>query len=244
MSRLPTHTTPSHYVINYTTLDLEKSKFTGNVNISLDIRKEEIETNYIRLHLIDLHIIKGFLRQLGGNEKTFDLVQVAYHKKDQTCELVFDNLGSLSELEGGNNFSLYLEFQGDLNRQMKGLYRSQYIGLDNTSQVMACTQFEATDARRAFPCFDEPNFKATFELSVTMKSNVVANSNTPVESTESRYVNVGACLEVVKTWKFGGTPKMSTYLLALVVGNFDSISRTSSKSKIQTSVYTVRYFQT
>ena len=123
---------------------------------------------------------------------------------------------------------------------MKGLYRSQYIRLDNTLQVMASTQFEATDARRAFPCFDEPNFKATFELSVTMKSNVVANSNTPVESTESRYVNVGACLEVVKTWKFGGTPKMSTYLLEILIAFLELPQ--NQRFKHQYTWY--RYFQT
>ena len=88
------------------------------------------------------------------------------------------------------------------------------------------SQFEATDARRAFPCWDEPAIKATFQLTVVVPSDRMAVSNTPVISTNT-------CAGR-KTWKFAPTPKMSTYLLAVVVGDFDS-TRSLAKHRAQST---------
>jgi len=100
-------------------------------------------------------------------------------------------------------------------------------------------QFEATDARRAFPCWDEPAFKATFQLVATIplvnERNMLAVSNTPVTET-TEFLHDGGRY---KTYTFAPTPKMSTYLLALVVGEFDVVSAFSDKNQIQTSVYTM-----
>jgi puromycin-sensitive aminopeptidase len=117
---------------------------------------------------------------------------------------------------------------------MHGLYRSSFVGLDGQSHTMATTQFEATDARRAFPCFDEPALKATFCLKLCIPGHLQCISNTPPSSIHTTYVGTTP----TKTITFQTTPKMSTYLVALVVGQFDSISKTSNQ--IQTTVYTVR----
>ena len=259
MSRLSGHITPHHYNIKYTKLDIENGVFDGNVQISLTINRETTATtptSSISLHVVDLHITEGYLLREHQNQHQYQhesiqesdrldnkygLVELKHCNKNQICELVFDCFDLSSAVSNGeDSFLLYLEFRGELNRQMKGLYRSEYIGLDKCQHVMACTQFEATDARRAFPCFDEPSFKATFELSVTLKSHLVAISNIPVESTDSKCLVFGERNEILKTWKFEKTPKMSTYLVALVVGRFDYISTTSPTTRIQTSVYTVR----
>jgi len=105
--------------------------------------------------------------------------------------------------------------------------------MDGKRHVMATTQFEATDARRAFPCFDEPALKATFCLTVTIPGDLTAVSNTPMASTHTNFDGA----RCTKTVAFQKTPKMSTYLLALVVGQFDGISRTSNH--IVTTVWTV-----
>ena len=240
MSRLPKHTIPLHYNINYSKLDLVTGIFKGSVEISLKFCGKTL-IDSIQLHTLELHILDGSLKQVSSSGcddasiHEYKLTEIRYCKRNQISSLLFDGFKS-SELSEGELCVLSLDFSGKLNKQMKGLYQSNYTGLDGKNQVMACTQFEPTDARRAFPCFDEPGFKATFELSVTLDERLTCISNTPVQSTESIYLDGG----ILRRWKFSRTPKMSTYLLCLVTGKFDSISVTSSKTKIQTSVYTVR----
>jgi aminopeptidase N len=124
---------------------------------------------------------------------------------------------------------------------MRGLYRSSYYCDDDDDahdgdhgdnkkkkkkrRWIVSTQMEPTDARRAFPCWDEPALKATFRVRVTVPAHLTCLSNAPAESSHSR-----RCPETkrrVKTVAFGTTPRMSTYLVALVVGQFDSISMTA-----------------
>jgi len=104
---------------------------------------------------------------------------------------------------------------------------------------MLCTQFEATDARRAFPCWDEPACKATFQLSVNVP---ITNGYEPVAVSNTNALEVMTVFQdsgKYRRYTFAGTPKMSTYLLALVIGEFDVVSMHSPKTAIQTSVYTV-----
>merc|ERR1711931_496617 len=98
----------------------------------------------------------------------------------------------------------------------KGFYRSNYKTPDGEERVLACTQFEATDARRAFPCWDEPALKASFDLTLVVPKDRIALSNMPVKSETG--------LSSDDAWKvvsFDRTPVMSTYLLAFIVGEFD-----------------------
>lgn len=246
---------PTHYALNYTKLDLETNTFEGAVDIEIqsnDSTEEGNTTDHdsIILHALELHILDGFLlnkscrdddhqstTHAGENKsRKVELSKICYNKKDQTCELFFSGIHNLGSWR---MFVLHLKFCGELNRNMQGLYRSSYTGLDGKVKAMACTQFEATDARRAFPCFDEPNFKATFQLAVTLKyreGNLLeAVSNTPVETTKTTCTSNGT----FKEWRFSKTPLMSAYLLALVVGDFDAVSRTSPTTRVQTSVYTI-----
>lgn len=94
---------------------------------------------------------------------------------------------------------------------MCGFYRSQYV-VDGVKKTMATTQFEACDARRAFPCWDEPACKATFAFTLTVPEHMTAVSNMPVKAT------VHFTKAKTKTVAFETTVKMSTYLGAFVVG--------------------------
>ncbi len=105
-------------------------------------------------------------------------------------------------------------FSGTLNDKLRGFYRSTYTGPDGENRTMATTQFESVDARRAFPCFDEPDFKAVFEVTLTVDSDLEAISNSPIVSSEQ----VGEKRRV----RFSPTMKMSTYLVAFVVGQLES----------------------
>ena len=112
---------------------------------------------------------------------------------------------------------------------MAGFYRSKYV-VDGKEKFMACTQFEATDARRAFPCWDEPALKATFNVYLTIPSNLKALSNMPIVA-EKKIDE-----ETVEV-QFGTTPIMSTYLLAMVVGEFDYLED-KTKEGVIVRVYT------
>jgi puromycin-sensitive aminopeptidase len=128
---------------------------------------------------------------------------------------------------------LSLEFAGTLNDKLKGFYRSKYTSADGQEErYAAVTQFEPTDARRAFPCWDEPALKATFDITLVVPSNRVALSNMNVISEEP--LKEDADLKCVK---YATTPVMSTYLVAFVVGEFDYVEGKSSDG-VAVRVYT------
>ena len=107
---------------------------------------------------------------------------------------------------------LAIEFTGELNDKLRGFYRSSYTDVDGNQRWMATTQFEATDARRAFPCWDEPAVKAAFDVTLVVPQELEVISNTEPVSTAS--ADDGR-----KVVRFAETPVMSTYLLAFIVGD-------------------------
>lgn len=139
-----------------------------------------------------------------------------------------------------------IEFQGLLNHDMAGFYRSQYkpaapaaasVPRDDEWHYMLSTQFESTDARRAFPCFDEPNLKATFDFAVETPTDQVALSNMPVKE-------IKPTVDGKQLVSFDRTPIMSTYLLAWAVGDFEYIEaftdRRYNGKQLPVRVYTTR----
>lgn len=137
-----------------------------------------------------------------------------------------------SELPVGAGATLDLVFSGEINNQMAGFYRSQYVDASGAKKWMGSTQFESLDARRAFPCWDEPARKATFTLTLTVAKDLCCLSNMPeasslIQSPEGTH----------KVVKFLPTPKMSTYLLCWCVGEFDSVSALT-KGGVLCKVYT------
>ncbi|HYY47073.1 MAG TPA: ERAP1-like C-terminal domain-containing protein, partial [Thermoplasmata archaeon] len=114
--------------------------------------------------------------------------------------------------------TLRLVFSGVLNDELAGFYRSRYTMSDGTEGFMAATQFESTDARRAFPCWDEPATKAVFEVSLVVPRGMTAVSNTPMA--EGKDLGDGNRLI-----RFGETPRMSTYLVAFAVGPLAALER-------------------
>ncbi len=118
-----------------------------------------------------------------------------------------------------------VDFTGVLNNRLVGFYRSQYKDKQGKPKFLATTQFEAADARRAFPCWDEPAAKATFDVSLITEKNHTAISNTNVVSRKQ--------LGTKTLYKFARTPVMSTYLLYLGVGEFEFLSGRIGKTLIR-----------
>jgi puromycin-sensitive aminopeptidase len=231
--RLPAIAIPKHYAIHYTSVDLVGFTFEGQVQLELKSCVEVPSHSSIVLHTRELQLSKATLKNKATGEE-YKAVEFRYQLHHETCEVVFD----ASQCWIPNtDYTLTMTFHGLLNDQMAGFYRSQYTNLQGQRITMATTQFEPTDARRAFPCFDEPALKATFQLQVDIPAHLQAISNTPVTASHTRRKNDNTTL--LTTITFATTPQMSTYLVALVIGEFDSISCTSPKSRIQTTVYTV-----
>lgn len=143
-------------------------------------------------------------------------------------------------LPASSNIVLTIEYVGCLNNQMAGFYRSHYKDA-NTGQdkIVASTQFEALDARRAFPCVDEPAAKATFGLTLVVPAALECFSNMP----ESKRVTLPNKDNDDSTPRvsisFLKTPKMSTYLLAFCIGEFDFL-QASTENGVLVKVYAPR----
>ena len=161
-----------------------------------------------------MKISKAFW-QSGGTKQEPKSINV--DAKTETVQLLFEP--SLKPSNG----TLTFEFTGTLNDKMKGFYRSKYRGPNGEDRYNAVTQFEATDARRAFPCWDEPAIKSTFDVTLIVPKDKVALSNMPVKKTTDHPTNNS--LQIVE---YDRTPIMSTYLLAFVVGEFDYVEGRSA----------------
>lgn len=188
--------------------DLEGFTFSGEETIFLSLGQA---TRQITLHSKELKIESAeFLHE----NKDIWAGKISYDKKSETATFTFPK--TLAKGKG----QLKLVFKGILNDKMRGFYRSRYIH-KGKERHMATTQFEATDARRAFPCFDEPAQKAIFDVTLMVPKDLTAISNTiesEITEHESGY----------KVVKFKPTPKMSTYLLAFIVGDFEFIEAKTS----------------
>ena len=146
----------------------------------------------------------------------------------QTTKVAFEK-----SLAKGSKAQLHMKFTGTLNDKMAGFYRSTYKNTDGSEGILATTQMEATDARRAFPCFDEPSLKAEFSITLIADKNLTCLSNMDVASeTELQSALSGSTKKAVK---FNKSPPMSTYLLAFIVGELNYIE--TRKFRLPIRVY-------
>jgi len=199
--RLPLNIIPKNYDLIFEP-NLKDFTFKGKETIKINL-KESAEK--IILHSKDLDIKKIFL-----DEKEIDTLNIKFNKD---FEIMIINLPK--KVSSGNH-KLYIEFNGILNEDLLGFYRSKYFDEKGNEKYIATTQFEAPYARKAFPCFDEPSFKATFNVSLIIDQNLKAISNMPEVSSKTYEEDLSK-----KILKFEKTPPMSIYLLYLGVGDFE-----------------------
>ena len=200
---LPETARPSKYRIKLQP-DLKNFTFDGEQSVDLLILEA---TSTIVLNSIDLEISNTTLH---ANRTTLTSKSVTIDKDAETATLDF------GETIQPGDARLEMVFTGELNDKLMGFYRSEYTSQDGETRYLATTQFEPTDARRAFPCWDEPAKKATFEVTLVFSDEYQAVSNTPV--VEEAVPGPG-----LKSVRFAETPIMSTYLLVFIVGNLTSI---------------------
>ena len=165
--------------------------------------------------------------------------------KIKKCHIIFKNkkIKAKSKLDEKNelltiqlsqkingNAKLFLEFSGILNNRLLGFYKSEYKDSKGRKKYLATTQFEAADARRVFPCWDEPAVKATFDISIIADKNYTAISNMPQISKKK--------IGNKHHYTFSQTPIMSTYLIYLGVGEFEFLS--SKLGKVLVRIVTTK----
>ena len=205
--RLSRHVVPSHYRIRLEP-NLEASTFIGSEIVTVDIHEP---TTTINVNAAELDIYEAHLR--NASEHHIEAT-VAYDKELERATFTLD------EEAGPGTWELVLGFSGILTDQLRGFYRSTFNDVDGNEQVIATTQFEASDARRAFPCWDEPDFKATYGVTLIVPDDLLAISNGPEIERIPVADHPGGDGKVSIT--FADTMKMSTYLVAFVVGPFEA----------------------
>ncbi len=204
--KLPKHIVPQEYAIRIVP-DLKKLTFSGSETIKLDVRKPARELVF---NAADIAIATA-----SFDGKAVAKSAISFNSKEELVTVVLP-----SEATTGRH-TLALTFSGKINQQGQGLYYAPYVEQGTgAKKVMLGTQFEATDARRMFPCWDEPSFRARFQLTAVVPENFTAVSNMPVES-ETKVAGG-------KELHFAATPPMPSYLNVLCAGELDAIEKESN----------------
>ncbi|XP_037759220.1 endoplasmic reticulum aminopeptidase 2 isoform X3 [Chelonia mydas] len=220
--RLPDMVVPIQYDLcihpNLTTVH-----FTGLERIQIFVREN---TRFIILHSKGLEITSAVLLPKDdlGSRKPGKQLQVLEHPTYEQIALQAPEV-----LTAGQRYLVVIEFHARLADGFDGFYKSTYKTRDGETRIIATTDFEPTSARMAFPCFDEPSFKANFAITIRRERKHIALSNMPkIKTIELE----GGLLED----HFDVTVKMSTYLVAYIVCDFKSVQATTS-SGIKVSIY-------
>ena len=236
---LPDHIKPTNYNLSLFNLEFHPIwTYDGLVKIA---SKVKTGTDEVVLNAKNLKITGAEVHGRDGGTSIASMKDVSYSEKDQRATIKLSK-----ELPTGDAV-LAIKFTSLINSDMAGFYRSKYKSVekpasgtptDGQHYYMFSTQFEASDARRAFPCFDEPNLKASFELDLEIPDDLTAISNMPEKATTK------GTKPNTKKISFERSPAMSTYLVAWSFGDLEYIeahtSRKYNGKNIPVRVYTTR----
>nr|XP_057933422.1 glutamyl aminopeptidase [Doryrhamphus excisus]XP_057933423.1 glutamyl aminopeptidase [Doryrhamphus excisus] len=217
--RLPSYVKPVHYDLLLEP-DLVADTYTGTVEIHVEVSKP---TRHLWLHIRNTFVSeKPRLKLLDkhGQQKHVS-VKSCFEYTPQEY-VVVEATEELPATNPGETYVLGLDFQGWLNGSVVGFYRVIYTEGGEPKKV-AATDHEPTDARKSFPCFDEPNQKATFKISIIHDANYGALSNMPPESAPRRLSG-----NKLRT-SFQKSIPMSTYLVCFAVHQFGHVERISAR---------------
>ncbi len=209
--RLDPNVSPSYQEIELQ-LDASKTDYSGSVKIELNVAKR---TTAFAFTAEEMSLDQVVLTGTSGN------IDV---ELDETGEHGYVVATAEVPLEAGQ-YQLHIDFSKEYNTHAVGLYRTEYEG-----EGYLFTQFEAIDARKAFPCWDEPQYKIPYQLTLTIPAEQVAVTNTPIREESSR--------AGMKTMVFERTRPMPSYLIAMAVGNLESVPITGLS--VPGRIYTVK----
>lgn len=202
--------------------------FTGSSGVTFTCEKET-DLILIHCHKLNLTLFDGRHAKLTGMQgATAPAIKKTWFQLE-TQYLVVQLKG---RLKPGKAYWLYTEFRGELADDLQGFYRSEYEE-DGVKKVVAITQMQATYARKAFPCFDEPAMKAVFHITLIHEPGTVALSNSRDVDTENLQMDG---IDVIRTI-FEPTKSMSTYLVAFVVSDFTYTSKKTDSKDVMVRIW-------
>ncbi|XP_003975193.2 endoplasmic reticulum aminopeptidase 2 [Takifugu rubripes] len=218
--RLPRYIVPHHYRLLLHP-NLTELSFKGSVQIQIDVQNS---TNWVVLHSKDLKILQATVLDPNFSHLSDKTLPVLHNPSHEQIGIFSPRV-----LTSGHKYFLYIEFWGELSEGFSGFYKSTYRTSTGESRTLASTHFEPTSARMAFPCFDEPSFKANFSVRIRRTSEHISLSNMPVAKTVELHRGLFED-------RFHPSVKMSTYLVAFIICDFKSVTTTTS-SGVQVSIY-------
>lgn len=201
---------------------LKTFSFSGHQTVSLNVNTA---VRSITLHAKDI-LVESPVNFVDCNGETVVSSCMTMNSVDSTLKMEFP-----TDLPVGTG-SLMMNFKGTLNDQMAGFYRSGYLDLHGKKQYMGTTQMEPIDARRMFPCVDEPAAKAVFELSVSVPADLMVLSNMPESKKTFRLSGEPTGNQLLQDIEFMPTPKMSSYLVAMCIGHFEFVQATTKRGTL------------
>ncbi|XP_050688572.1 aminopeptidase N-like [Eriocheir sinensis] len=210
--RLPRALKPLHYLVRLQPFLGGNFTILGYVEVVVEVVEE---TSVFTLHMNDIISRNETVKVVDAEERDGEGVGIAKQTYDKDREFYHAHLRR--PLTKGKRYKLTMEFQGYLGDGLHGFYRSSYKDDNGTERWLAVTQFQPTDARRAFPCFDEPDMKATFEVFLAREQTKRAISNMPKIKTTPDQHQEGWVWD-----QFNTTVPMPTYLVAFAVMDFES----------------------
>ncbi|XP_053291413.1 glutamyl aminopeptidase [Pleuronectes platessa] len=217
--RLPNYVSPVHYDLTMEP-NMEEDTYMGTVDIHVEVTKP---TRHLWLHIRETFVsAMPKLKMLNSQGGQRELPVKSCFEYNPQQYVVVEVAEELPVTAAGEVYVLSLDFQGWLNGSVVGFYRVIYTEAGNTKKI-AATDHEPTDARKSFPCFDEPNKKATYNISIIHDSNYEALSNMPLQSPPQQLAR-----NKVKT-SFQKSVPMSTYLVCFAVHQFGHVERTSAR---------------
>ena len=224
---LPENVRPVHYDLTLTP-NFDDFTFAGVVDIT--VRMEPGTTEIVlNCDEIDINTATIGWADVDGSHE-LAATGISYNKDAEQATIRIEGAPA-NGLVG--NTHLRMTYTGELNDKLRGFYRSQYTNPEGETAYLATTQFEATDARRALPCWDEPAVKATFKVTLNIPAEMEAVSNTPIIEDKA------GPTEGTRTVVFDQTPVMSTYLLAFVIGDLSHVEKEAADGTV-VGVWTTR----
>ncbi|KZC13132.1 Aminopeptidase N [Dufourea novaeangliae] len=223
--RLPRSVVPDSYELRLIPFIWEGNfTYHGEVKILVNVTED---TRNVTLHATSMDIDETFtnIKEYSATNNNTKAIGIIEQRNDTQRE--FFVIKTADTLKGGKQYLVHLKFVGHLNDYMEGFYRSSYT-VGSQTRWIATTQFQATDARRAFPCFDEPALKARFQISIARPRNMTSISNMPRKGEPMPVPGLPSYL-----WDhYERSVPMSTYLVAFIVSDFEMMKSESGNFRV------------